>query len=72
MIDFKKGPFSMVDGKPQDAAIFKDELSVENESRVDNAIFQKELKKKATEEKARRASVNESINESFNTLMEVF
>jgi len=72
MTDFKKGPFAMVDGKPEDIGFFKDELTVENENKTDTIVLKQELKKKALEEKAKRARVNESINESFNTLMEIF
>lgn len=67
MTDFKKGPFTMKDGKPTDAAIFKDELSQENEEEVDSAIFLREMNKKAKLEKAKR-----KVNESLGNLMESF
>jgi len=67
MIDFKKGPFVMKDGKPQDADIFKDELSQESEDRTDKVIYLRELNKKAKSEKAKRV-----VTESMSTLMESF
>jgi len=67
MKDFKKGPFVMKDGKPQDADLFKDELSQESEDRTDKVIYLRELNKKAKEEKSKRV-----VTESMTSLMESF
>jgi len=69
LTNFKKGPFCVIDGMPQDAEIFKEELSDENEARVDNIMLQLMLNKAAKAELARR-QVQESLKGSLGALME--
>lgn len=67
MKDFNKGPFTMVDGKPSDAGIFKEELSQESEDRTDKLYFMREVNQASKKELAKR-----KMSESVSNLMEGF